>query len=469
MNTLAVPARRQSSGGAVKALAAAVVVLILVGLGWAESGQQLLAYFAVLATAVLPSVLWLRAGAPGIPVLPAVALAYVPYFAWPVLSGSESMLNYTLDEILRAGITVAGFLLTATIVWQVVAGRVRSHGQLLVDFVDATRATRFVLFALFMGVAYQAANSLGWLALLGSYYGLVRTIAGTFVTIACFLAGVMRGQGQLRGTPFVAAGAGVFLLIALSWSSLLLVGGIVYGLASLLGYVIVARRIPWRVVIPVLLAVTVLHAGKGEMRAKYWGGSYGEVPSYTGVVGLMGEWVAAGLGAIARGEPGQSLIERTSLLQMVLLAQAQTPDSIDYLGGATYAMLPAILVPRFIESDKPASQVGMDLLNVSYGVLTIEGTATTAIGWGLIAEGYANFGYMGVFGVAVVLGAVCGLLALWNANATGLVALSNMSSVAAMMGLISVELDSIQLISSQLQSFGVIFVFSKLYRWIGMR
>lgn len=469
MSSLTVSGQRQPFISASWGLAVVILLLFCAGVGWAESRQQLLAYFAVLATAILPSVLWLRAGTPGIPVLPAVALAYIPYFAWPALSGAESIRNYTLDEIQVAGFTVAGFLLVATVVWQILAGRVKAHGPLSVDIVDANRAIRFVLVGLFAGVAFQLVNSLGWLGALGSYYGLVRTIAGTFVTVACFFAGVMRGQGELRGAAFTAACAGVFVLIALSWSSLLLVGGIVYGLACVLGYVIVARRIPWRMVIPVLIVVTILHAGKGDMRDKYWGGDYGTTATSADVVGFMGEWISSGVGAIARGETGQTLIDRTSLLQMVLLAQAQTPDQVDFLGGRTYALLPGILVPRFIESDKPASQVGMDLLNISYGVLTLEGTATTAIGWGLIAEGYANFGYVGVFGVAVVFGAICGVLALWNANASGLVSLSNMTSVAAMMGLLGVELDSIQLVSSLLQSFVVILVFNKTYRLIGMR
>ena len=74
-------------------------------------------------------------------------------------------------------------------------------------------------------------------------------------------------------------------------------------------------------------------------------------------------------------------------------------------------------VPRFIEADKPASQVGMDLLNIRYGLLTAEGTATTAIGWGLVAEAYANFGLAGVAAIGIFMGILFGYAGRLSAGA----------------------------------------------------
>jgi hypothetical protein len=48
------------------------------------------------------------------------------------------------------------------------------------------------------------------------------------------------------------------------------------------------------------------------------------------------------------------------------------------------------------------------MLTVKYGVQTIEQTAGTSIFWGLVPEAYANFGYLGMAGLAVVLASFYG-------------------------------------------------------------
>ena len=63
-----------------------------------------------------------------------------------------------------------------------------------------------------------------------------------------------------------------------------------------------------------------------------------------------------------------------------------------------------MLVPRFINPEKQVSQYGMSLLNIRYGLQTQEETQKTAIGWGLLTESFANFGYLGVIGVGFCWG-----------------------------------------------------------------
>ncbi len=432
--------------------------LVVLGFVWGKSLEQLVAYLVLLCAAVLPSLLWLRMGAPGIPVLPAVGLAYIPYFAWPMLSGNETTLAYTNWEMARSGLTVALYLITASIAWRLIASKARTYGETASERTDWSRATRLLLVGIAAGLLFHVgaiSQSLGWA---GPYFGLVRSVALTFSTVACFLTGITRAKGVLRGKAWGAAIAGVGMLIALSWSSLFLVGGMIYALATTLGYVIVAKRVPWLAVGAILVAVTILHAGKSEMRDRYWGDSMrswaispDEVPA------LAAEWVGTGLSVIASGDVGASVIDRTSLLQMMLRVQSETPDRVGFLEGETYALLPATLVPRFIDADKPASQVGMDLLNIRYGLLTLEGAASTAIGWGLVAEAYANFGYYGVVAVAALLGACCGALLVWSANAE-LVSVPTLISIATLMLLLNLELDFVALFTSIYQSIGAVLI-----------
>ena len=150
-------------------------------------------------------------------------------------------------------------------------------------------------------------------------------------------------------------------------------------------------------------------------------------------------------------------------MHMVLLAQSKTPDSIDYLGGATYALLPNILVPRFIDSDKPISGAGMELINIHYGIFTSAAEALTSIGWGLVAEAYSNYGYPCVIGIALILGVLLGALHNWSTSAA-LISMPTLLSIAAMMALINVELDFIQICSIILQSFAAVLIFHTAFR-----
>jgi len=228
--------------------------------------------------------------------------------------------------------------------------------------------------------------------------------------------------------------------------------------------------VPWLAVGAALAVVTVLHAGKAEMRDKYWGNMTGSggLSSIKQLPAFATEWITDGIKGIATDSVGQSAIERTSLLQMLLRVERETPDRIDYLRGGTYALLPAILVPRFIESDKPATQAGMILLNVRYGIFAVEEEATTAIGWGLVAEAYANFGYFGVVAMGLLLGAFCGRLESWSRGA-GIISLPTLVSIAVTMVLINVEADFIQACLTLLQSFAAVLVFLTAFRSFATR
>jgi hypothetical protein len=88
---------------------------------------------------------------------------------------------------------------------------------------------------------------------------------------------------------------------------------------------------------------------------------------------------------------------------MLLRVQRMSPTEVPFLNGLSYAPIPRLLIPRFIDDQKGISHAGNILLSVNYGLQTIEDTRGTSIGWGLVPEAYANFGYIGVAGLAVAL------------------------------------------------------------------
>lgn len=464
--------KRLSSGMTTRTLAMVAACLILAGLYKNTAPDQFRSYLLILSAAVVPAVLWVRLGAPGIPIFPTVCLAYIPYFAWPIVSGNRTILAYDPSEVLQAACTVSLFLLAATLTWWLAT---RNSGKRAVSMasMDRVGVVRLILIGLFAGVVFHAGMIMGAAAWIGTYFGLVRSIVMTLAMVSFFLAGFARAQGFLRGKTWHAAAVGMALIIAMTLSSLFLVGGMLFGLAAAFGYFIVTRRIPWLSVAAVFAVIAVLHEGKGEMRAKYWTGSIsGQTVSVIELPGFAAEWIANGLSGLASratggrsggGDPGQSVLDRASLLHMLLRAERMTPSYIDYLKGETYALVPSVLAPRFIRPDKPNSQVALELLNVRYGIQTREAAALTTIGWGLLPEAFANFGYYGVLGMAVLLGLCCALLERWAAGAK-LISIPMLAGIASMMVLINLEADFINIFLALIQSFVSVVIFSTIYR-----
>jgi hypothetical protein len=99
----------------------------------------------------------------------------------------------------------------------------------------------------------------------------------------------------------------------------------------------------------------------------------------------------------------------------------------------------------------------MRLLNVYFGFQTLKQTESTAVGWGLIAEAYANFGHLGVIGVALLLGLLCGSLERWSVGAPP-ISLPSLLAVVTMMQMTNVELDAAAVLTALFQTSAVIAI-----------
>jgi hypothetical protein len=421
-------------------LMTAIGIVILLGLVRAQSIEGFAAYAMITAAAILPAALWLRASAPGIPILPAIAAFHYLYFALPILR-QELGGSYTPGEVLRAGATVALFLFSATVAWGLVVGKAtRRHGSDTAREIRVGDGGRLVMFAgLAIGVIFQVAVMGGWLAAVGTYYGVVRGMSLTAASVACYLLGYFRARGLLRGQAWVWALAGAGAMVILAWSTLYLVGGMQFVLAAGLGYVIAAKRIPWSSLVPLMAVLFVLHAGKAEMRERYWAEGP-ETLSPIELPGRLAEWVGLGITNLASGEDKADIIDRASLLYLLLYVEQVTPDYIPYLGGETYALLPEYMVPRFLNPDKTFSQAGLALLSTRYGLESTDAVGTTTLAWGVVTEAFANFGYLGVIGAALMLGLLTAFFTRWSAGQPPL-SLPMLLSVVALISLTNLEAD----------------------------
>jgi hypothetical protein len=162
----------------------------------------------------------------------------------------------------------------------------------------------------------------------------------------------------------------------------------------------------------------LLHAGKAQIRELYWQQPI-EPSEY---ISRYAEWIDFGIKEIStpsdkKVETEQSIIDRASVLQQLLLTQSLTEKGKPLLDGLTYGIIPQLLVPRFFNSEKITSHEGTSILNIYYGRQTRRDTQSTTIGWGLIAESYANFGLWGCGLLALIFGIFYGYISLISINA----------------------------------------------------
>jgi hypothetical protein len=450
-----------------------------------------IAYMCITIPVLVAPFLWVSSGAFGIPVLPVIsALSYL-YYALPLLSGN-TLAVYRPEDLVWAALSVGLFLTAASLAAWPFMGDGRGRKKLPTIRVPGkarlirTRSVnnlatndelfRLIFIGLAAGILYYMAIASGVASYLGTTIGVVRSVAVTLTSLACYLTGFARGAGLLTGRRWFATLAGFLLVTALSMSGLFLVGGAINIAAALLGYVLAAKRIPWIMLGSVFVILSILNAGKLNIRNEYWARDNQSLKnsSITKVPGMMVDWFAAGIGGTVSNALGSrqpesvSLLERTSLLHMVLAVQEATPSIIPYLEGGTYALLPSMLVPRFLEPDKTESQAGLNMLSVRYGRQRAEDTYKTTLGWGMVAEAYANYGNPAVMVIGALFGAFCGMLMRLSATA-GPLSLAMLIAIASTLALCNLELDVSSLVVSMLQTYGGILLFSALPRVVKRR
>lgn len=396
-----------------------------------------LPYLCVVIPALLPLYLWLKARAPGLPTLPLIGALSIIYYAVPVLRGQ--LPDQDPGELLYATMTVGAFLASATIMYAPflrLARRRQRRNDLAGIAEPLTVELAFI--GLAVGIAFYAASFAGWLEWLGSFAGVVRAVTLTFGSIGCYLVGNARARNLLRGEPWVAALLCLAALTMLSINGLLLVGGAVNLLAAILGYVVGARRIPWITLAVVFTLISVFQAGKFDIRAERADES--AAVSLTALPGTIIEWFVDGIDALWSGANEIDALERASLLWVVIRVEEATPDFVPYLDGETYALLPQIVLPRFVDEDKIKNEAGLNLLAVHYGFQVADATDRTTIGFGLVAEAYANFGFVGVLAIGALFGVLCGAITWFGAGASA-ISLPMLISIAATSVLLNVEAD----------------------------
>lgn len=368
----------------------------------------------ILAIASLyPFYFWLMGWSHGLPIWPLFCMVNGVSAALPLVQKSVAIQSYTPEEIITGSLTLIGFFVLATSIWLAITGQPPRPPKKL-QMVGAKDANRYLFSFILLGIFFLMNSLFAWVVLPGNTMQIARGISLSLNTLGIFVLAFYSGRGLLSKAEDIwlvvlAASTAIFAA-----AGLLLVSAFI-PLAMLgFGYAFGSGKIPWKTVIIVLLCAAVLHPGKFPMRSQVWSGDWGRLTLFN-LPQFYADWVSYGIQSLGLSQPEfgkaqdeeleevSSLFERGGTIHMLLLVQKMSPKEVPFLNGLTYEPIPRLLVPRFIDDQKGVVHAGNMLLSINYGLQTTDDVRGTSIGWGLIPEAYANFGYLGVAGLAVFL------------------------------------------------------------------
>jgi len=365
---------------------------------------------ALFVLCALPTLSWCRSAGRSIPIFAILGLANLAVYALPILRSNEQILQYQDETITRAVSTVLllqACMLVGNHFTRARPGSNRFFTESLID----EKVHRFLLGALLLSTAYAYVSSMNDFIPYG-ISGPVRAICMGLGMISVFYLCSRMGDGSIGHGERIILISCIILQILFNCSSLMIVSSISLFVLAVTGYVSGGKRLP---VLALALGIPIfalLHNGKHVLREKYWDQATGirTTPTLSQLPGFYVEWTRAGLlprpAGNAEKQPGLAagLLDRTSMLQMLCLVTDCTPYRQPYLSGETYADIPGQFIPRFFWQNKPGAHVSTTRLSVYYGLQEEDSTNWTTIGFGLAAEAYANFGFLGISGLGLFLG-----------------------------------------------------------------
>jgi hypothetical protein len=356
--------------------------------------------------AVLPSLLWARRGTMQLPVFEIFLLTTANTYALPLLNDRADLRAYPPELLTSCALMVLLFQATIVCTYGAIRGRAGRSPFFTAEILTESMQ-KYLGAGLVLSTLYTYVNVFHEGLIPGDINSVCRAVFAGIGLVVTFIQARRWGMGLLSTNEQVTFAVLLGTQIVISFSTLFLVDGISSILLCLVGYVAGSRRIPLVLTGLLLVTIAILHNGKSVMRAQYWSesGNHRQVaPSE--LVPFFTQWVHEGLSVHHEGEQQmtKNLIDRSSLFQILCLVAYYTPDRQPYLDGDTYWDIPGQFVPRFFWPGKPVGHISTYKLAIYYGLQREEDTINTTIGFGMIAEAYANFGFFGVGLLAFALG-----------------------------------------------------------------
>jgi len=424
--------------------------------------QGLLAYL-LLAIPWAAYLTWRRGSRREVPLFALVASAHWIYFAQPLFWGDRSLTgvaDVAPDALITE--TLAMALLGVVCLWLGMQSHLAPwRARTLPDLTDSPMSWPYLRALMLCGIliGFRTANASAF----GEGGRQVVVTLQTMLPLTLFVfffRKYLRGETAWIDRVLVFAFLASRVVIGLSSGWL---GTVVWpGVICILVYVAEGRPIPMKTVALVLGCVLFLQVGKEAFRGVYWSGATEGTTSERvqfWIEQSASRWTDAihGGDSAASGKLASQTLSRISLLTAAAHVLDWTPDTVPYQYGHTYSYVFVMLVPRFLWPEKPSMSQANQFYQVQYG-LTREGDLeSVSIAVGFLTEGYINFGWFGVAGVAFFVGLLLGILqATFLRSDSGL--LFGSLGLALIPGFLTIESQLAQYLGGVVQQTGLTFL-----------
>jgi len=385
------------------------------------SVTQLILAFILLFIPWHTYVMWRRGGRQSLPVFAMLSFMYWLYYAVPIFL-EDHVLSSVTDpmghELASQSITLALFMCLLGVcalrlgMWSGIARSLVPRAQLSLELTHTK--LNYVRGVLIIGSLLNLSDVPTQIAGEGG-----RQLILVMASVIPVLAFAILFRNFIRGNA-----TGLDKLLVFGFLSVRLVGGLSSGWlgvsASILlicgaVYLMEMRRLPRWALIFVVLFTLFFQVGKEDFRKTYW--QDGNASSNQGQGGRLERvtfWAQNSFdkwNEALSDDTGESFrralnpsVSRVSLLNQTANVIDLTPAVVPYQYGSLYSYMAITWIPRFVWPDKPSMSEANQYYQVAYGLTTEDDLGKVAISVGLLAEGFINFGWPGVFGIMFLAG-----------------------------------------------------------------
>lgn len=389
------------------------ILLFLIGLWDSASNpfQTSLAYFVILTACLIPFGLWSYEKSYGMPLYPCFCGFQFLTFGVPLITRHVGVFSFTAEQQLSAALAISISLCVGTLCWRAVTSKQISPPNAYLK-IKVEGGETLLMGIMFIALLFNVNSLFQWVPIPWRYLSLLQPFCNGLSTLAAFILAYRIGSE--KSSKLVQ----VLFLFCLISNTIILNTGLYLFLAlpslalALGGYALGKHKIPWASAVLVVGVTYFLHAGKNEMRVRYWDtDKIVAVKTVGDIIPFYQYWSDASFRELSKPKDEDSsstLLERNCLLHLTMFMQESITNGLPFMFGESYVIIPQLLVPRILNPEKLWSLEGTTRINIHFGLQTREDTLTTTIGWGLLNEGYANFGIWGMIGVCSVLGLFLG-------------------------------------------------------------
>ncbi len=361
---------------------------------------------AMLVLSAIPALLWALHAQRHFPAFEIFMLTGINFYAIPMLSGQPAAFAFPDRAVTDAALVVLLFQACAIAAFLAARGR-RAQDPLLTRPLLPDRLLYQTQAGMWLTTAYLCISNFTSVI----PYNVEPILRAIFIgvgIVSAFVQARLWGEGKLDRTGKTICAVNLSVQVILFFSTLYLINGISMVTLFLIAYVTASRRLPLAFLAVFVPLVAVLHNGKSAMREIYWHEDPQARPTLFELPAFYGQWFSFGLSR----PPGlhhdtsltENLLERAALFHMVCLTVDRIPAYEPFMDGETYQDIPAQLVPRILWPGKPSPAQSNSRLAIYLGLVTEQTASSVSIAFGFIAEAYANFGFVGVAVLGLVLG-----------------------------------------------------------------